>query len=282
MSQILSVKNLKKTYDGKRFVLSGVNFDVSQKEIIAVVGPSGAGKSTLIRCINRLIDLSHGQVVFDGIHVEKASRTELRKIRSRIGMIFQHHNLVARTNVKKNVLHGRLGETPFFRSFLGLYDKEDKREAEALLKKVGLSEQMNQRAATLSGGQMQRVGICRALMQRPKLLLADEPIASLDLKSATIIMNHIQEAVQERDLACIINLHQVDFAKKYATRIIGLKNGKIVFDGHPKNLSEDIIADIYESETLGHFNTSETLISAGKFEPSSHVNTSEGLSHADK
>ena len=253
MSQILSIKNLKKTYDGKNFVLSGISFDVDQREIIAVVGPSGAGKSTLIRCINRLIDSSGGEVIFSGIHVEKATRAELQKIRSRIGMIFQHHNLVARTNVKKNVLHGRLGETPFIKSLFGLYKKEDKQEAEALLTKVGLSEQMNQRASTLSGGQMQRVGICRALMQHPKLLLADEPIASLDLKSATIIMNHIQEAVEERGLACIINLHQVDFAKKYATRIIGLKNGVVVFDGHPKNLSEDIIADIYESEELEHY-----------------------------
>jgi len=245
---LLRIRELTKTYDGKHLVLKGLNFDVYPGELVAIVGPSGAGKSTLIRCINRLVDPTSGEVVFDGTHVETANKRKLRQVRARIGMIFQQHNLIARTNVKKNVLHGRLGETNFIRSLLGLYAKADKLEAEALLKTVGLENHMYQRAGTLSGGQMQRVGICRALMQRPKLLLADEPIASLDPVSAKTVMDYMQKVARERDLTCIVNLHQVDFAKKYATRIIGLKNGKIVFDGPPGDFTDELEKYIYEGE----------------------------------
>jgi len=247
-SPILTIRNLKKTYDGTNYVLHGLDLTVNPGEFVAVVGPSGAGKSTLIRCINRMVQPTTGEVTFDSISVEKASGYELRQIRARIGMIFQHYNLIARTNVKNNVLHGRLGETPFYKSLFGLYPKADKLEAEELLKTVGLASHMHQKAGTLSGGQMQRVGICRALMQRPKLLLADEPIASLDPASATTVMEHIQNAVNERGLACIVNLHQVDFAKKYASRIIGMKHGNIVFDGPPCDLTDEIISLIYEDD----------------------------------
>jgi len=248
VSSLLTIRNLTKTYDGKNFVLHGINMSVQQGELVAVVGPSGAGKSTLIRCINRMVEPTSGEVIFDQTNVEKASGRELRKIRARIGMIFQHYNLIARTNVKNNVLHGRLGETPFYKSILGLYSKADKLEAEELLKTVGLEGHMYQKARTLSGGQMQRVGICRALMQHPKLLLADEPIASLDPASATTVMEHIQTVTRQRGLACIVNLHQVDFAKKYATRIIGMKHGNIVFDGKAEDLTEDMISYIYEGD----------------------------------
>jgi len=252
MQPMLTITNLTKTYDGKNFVLHGLNLTVKQGELVAVVGPSGAGKSTLMRCINRMVEPTAGQVVFDGTNIEKASGRQLRQVRARIGMVFQHYNLIARTNVKNNVLHGRLGETPFYKSILGLYSAADKQEAEALIASVGLTAQMYQRASTLSGGQMQRVGICRALMQRPKLLLADEPIASLDPAAATTVMAHIRRATMERNLACIVNLHQVDYAKKYATRIIGMKDGRIVFDGAPGELTEDMIAYIYGSDGGGN------------------------------
>jgi len=210
---LLKIRELTKTYDGKHLVLKGLSFDVYPGELVAIVGPSGAGKSTLVRCINRLVEPTSGEVVFDGVHVEAAGRRKLRQVRARIGMVFQQHNLIARTNVKKNVLHGRLGETSFLKSMLGLYSKSDNLEAEALLKTVGLENHMRQRAGTLSGGQMQRVGICRALMQRPKLLLADEPIASLDPVVAKTVMDYMQKVAHERGLTCIVNLHQVDFAK---------------------------------------------------------------------
>ena len=242
---ILSIRGLKKTYDGKNLVLKNIKLDVAHGEFIAIVGSSGAGKSTLIRCLNRLIEPSGGQVIFDGEHVEQASRRKLRKIRTRIGMIFQHHNLIARTNVITNVLHGRLGEMPFYKSLFGLYDAKDYQAAVELLEKVGLSEQLYQKAGTLSGGQMQRVGICRALMQKPKLLLADEPIASLDPASSSTVMGHIKRVTIEHNLTCIVNLHQVDFAKKYATRIIGMRDGEIVFDGIPDALTDDMIDIIY-------------------------------------
>ena len=248
MITILTIHNLKKSYDGKNFVLQGFDLNVDQGEFVAIIGSSGAGKSTFIRCINRLVEPTSGSLVFDGEFIETADRKQLRKIRSKIGMIFQHYNLIARTTVKKNVLHGRLGETSVFKSLLGLYTTEDKIEADQLLKTVGLADYAHKKAGALSGGQMQRVGICRALMQRPKLLLADEPIASLDPKTATDVMDYIQKVTKERGLTCIVNLHQVDFAKKYATRIIGLKEGKIVFDGVPKDLTDEMIAFIYESE----------------------------------
>jgi len=254
---ILKINHLTKTYDGKNFVLHGINLAIKQGEFVAVVGPSGAGKSTLMRCINRMVEPTAGEIIFNGENVEKANGRKLRQIRARIGMIFQHYNLIARTNVKNNVLHGRLGETPFYKSILGLYPKADKLEAEELLKTVGLAEHIYQKAGTLSGGQMQRVGICRALMQHPKLLLADEPIASLDPASATTVMDYIQSATKERGLACIVNLHQVDFAKKYASRIIGMKHGNIVFDGSPEELTDEMISYIYEGDN-GDSDDSET------------------------
>ena len=259
---ILQIQNLTKTYDNKHFVLHGLNLTVEEGEFIAIVGSSGAGKSTLMRCINRMVEPTSGEIIFDGQNIEKAQGRNLRKIRSKIGMIFQHYNLISGTNVKNNVLHGRLSETPLYRSFLGLYSKEDKCEAERLLSAVGLSKQMYQKAGTLSGGQMQRVGICRALMQKPKLLLADEPIASLDPASAHKVLGYMKEATSKRGLSgaqeggsavleplsCIVNLHQVEFAMIYATRIIGMKNGNIVFDGKPEDLTDEVVAYIYNDD----------------------------------
>lgn len=242
---LLHIQNLKKSYDEQTLALKGISIDFYPGEYVVVIGPSGSGKSTFIRCINRMIDPTEGTIEFEGQAVEKLKGKKLRAVRAKIGMIFQNYNLVGRTNVIKNVLHGRLGQMPLWKSVLGLYSEEDKREAMELLKQVGLSEQVYKRADALSGGQMQRVGICRAILQQPKLLLADEPIASLDPKSADIVMDQLHEITTKRGLTCIVNLHQVDYAKRYATRIVGIKGGQIVYDGSPAELTDEIIADIY-------------------------------------
>lgn len=248
MNPILSIKNLVKVYGKDTTALNGISLDFYPGEFIVVIGPSGAGKSTFIRCINRLVNPSEGEIIFDGQHLEKLNGRKLRKERSKIGMIFQHYNLVGRTNVIKNVLHGQLSNIPLYKSLLGLYRHEDKQEAVELLKKVGLQDQIYKRADELSGGQMQRVGICRAILQRPKLLLADEPIASLDPLSANIVMQQLHTISNEKKLTCIVNLHQVDYAKKYATRIIGIKKGTVVFDGVPSQLTDEMIQNIYEGK----------------------------------
>lgn len=245
---LLTVKNLQKSYDKKTNVLKGIDVEFASGEFVVIIGPSGAGKSTFIRCINRMIDSSEGEIIFDGVHMEEIKGKKLRQQMSNIGMIFQHYNLIGRVNVIKNVLYGRLGKIPFWKSILGLYPKEDKEEAYRLLSKVGLEEHLYKRANTLSGGQMQRVGICRAIVQQPKLLLADEPIASLDPKSASVVMDQIRDITADKNLTCIVNLHQVDYAKKYASRIIGIKDGQIVFDGAPETLTDEIIADIYKGK----------------------------------
>lgn len=248
MNPLLSVNHLVKVYGKETRALNGISLDFYPGEFIVIIGPSGAGKSTFIRCINRLVDPSEGEIIFDGQHLEKLSGRKLRKERSKIGMIFQHYNLVGRTNVIKNVLHGQLSNTPLYKSLFGLYPYEDKKEAVELLKKVGLEDQIYKRADELSGGQMQRVGICRAIMQRPKLLLADEPIASLDPLSANIVMQQLHSISLEKKLTCVVNLHQVDYAKKYATRIIGIKKGMVVFDGAPSQLTDEMVHDIYKGK----------------------------------
>jgi len=245
MKHLLVIQQLKKAYDGKNFVLKDINMEVKQGEFIAIIGSSGAGKSTFIRCINRLTDPSSGKIIFDSVDVVALRRGSLKQLRSKIGMIFQHFNLIDSSTVLSNVLHGTLGQVSFLKSLLGLYTKKQRQLAISLLKAVGLESYKYQKAGSLSGGQMQRVGICRALMQNPQLLLADEPIASLDPVSAKLVMDHLQKITKERGLTCIVNLHQVEFAKRYATRILGLKDGEIVFDGNAAALTNEMIAYIY-------------------------------------
>lgn len=245
MKALLELAGVSKSYDGKTFALKDIHLTVEEGEFIVVIGPSGAGKSTLIRSINQLVRPTKGQVIFNGIDLAAVKGRALRKARGDIGMIFQHYNLIGRTNVIKNVLHGRLSRMSFYRSLLGLYPAEVRQKALALLETVGLKDQIYQRGADLSGGQMQRVGICRALMQDPQLVLADEPIASLDPKSADIVMAQLKEITSQQAITCIVNLHQVDYAKKYATRILGVKAGEIVFDGPPEELTAEMIAAIY-------------------------------------
>lgn len=246
---LLKISSLKKQYS-KKEVLKGIDIEIKEGEFVVVIGPSGAGKSTFIRCINRMVDPTDGSIAFNGVDVTKLKGKSLRATRANIGMIFQHYNLIGRTNVIKNVLHGRLGHNSFLKTLTGRYSEKEKREAFNLLQKVGLGEYMYKKANALSGGQMQRVGICRAMMQNPKLLLADEPIASLDPKSAKIIMDQIHGLVTERNIACIMNLHQVQIAKDYATRIIGIKDGRVVYDGTPADLTEEMVANIYEGKVF--------------------------------
>lgn len=248
MDSILKVTNLVKRYNGGTLALKDINLEVKKGEFIAVIGPSGAGKSTLLRSINRLIEPTEGSIEFLDQRIEKANKSELRKIRSKMGMIFQHYNLIYRSSVLENVLHGRLGYMGSVAGVFNRYKEEDKQEAIMLLEKVGLEAEIYKRADELSGGQKQRVGVCRALAQNPELILADEPIASLDPKSSAVVMDAIYRNCKEQGIACLVNLHQVDVAKRYATRIVAVKAGTIVFDGQASELTEEMIEYLYEGK----------------------------------
>lgn len=245
MEPILKFEHVSKHYPNGVHALRGVSFEVVEGEFISVIGPSGSGKSTLLRAINRLIPISGGTVWLDGQAVSAQRGTALRQLRRKVGMIFQNYNLVYSLSVLQNVLHGRLGYMSGLKGVFGLYSEADKQEGLDLLKELGLEEFAYHRASDLSGGQKQRVGIARAIMQQPKLLLCDEPIASLDPSSAKTIMDLLKSMTQKRNIACIVNLHQLDVALKYSTRIIGLSKGEIVFDGRPEELDDATIERIY-------------------------------------
>ncbi|MEF2560472.1 MAG: phosphonate ABC transporter ATP-binding protein [Eggerthellaceae bacterium] len=244
-SELLVIDDLSKSYNNKGKALSNVSVSVNRGEFVSVIGSSGAGKSTFLRCINRLIDPSEGSIVFDGEDITKMSKRELRNARRRISMIFQHYNLVYRSSAIENVLQGRLGYKSSIVGMLGLYSEDEKLEAFDILSKVGLAEFAYKRADQLSGGQKQRVGIARALVQDPLLMLCDEPIASLDPRSSRVIMEQLRWACDELGVACLVNLHQVDYAIEFSDRIIGLKQGKLVFDGTPDELDAKVISYIY-------------------------------------
>ncbi|MFE5323120.1 phosphonate ABC transporter ATP-binding protein [Paenibacillus sp. NPDC056579] len=244
-STILEIQNLRKVYSDGTAALQGIDFQVQRGEFIAVIGPSGAGKSTLLRCINRLVEPSEGTVRFNGIDTTKANGRQIRKLRREVGMVFQGFNLIQRVTVLRNVLNGRLGYMNSMSGALGLYRKQDVEEAKHILHRVGLHEQMYKRADELSGGQQQRVGIARALSQQPLLILADEPIASLDPVTSETIMEHLHSICREDGITCLVNLHQVEVAKKYATRIIGIHKGSVVFDGPPDELTDEMTERVY-------------------------------------
>lgn len=246
---LLEVKELSKQYNQGNTVLKNVNFQVEEGEFISIIGPSGAGKSTLLRCINRMIDANDGKIMFDGSDVLSLKKRDLRNLRKQIGMIFQHYNLVSRLTVIENVLHGRFGYKSTLQGVLGRYTEEEKAKAFQILEKLGMQEFAFKRCDQLSGGQKQRVGIARALIQEPKLVLCDEPIASLDPNASKVIMDHLQTISKEMKITCIVNLHQVDVAKIYSDRIIGLNKGQIVFDGPTNELTTSMIHSIYGSET---------------------------------
>ena len=244
---ILEAKALCKEYNGIT-ALNNVSFSIRKGEFVSIIGPSGAGKSTLLRCINRMIEASSGQIIFDNQSVLSLRDKELRQLRTQIGMIFQHYNLVNRLSVVENVLHGRLGYKSTLAGILGNYTEEEKAQAFEILGRLGLEEHCYKRCDELSGGQKQRVGIARALIQDPKLILCDEPIASLDPSSAKTIMEYLKNINQNMGITCLVNLHQVDVALKYSDRIIGVRKGEIIYDGAPENLSEQTIYEIYGSK----------------------------------
>ena len=223
---ILEIKNLFKTYDGKKNVLEDISLEFKEGELISVIGSSGAGKSTFLRCLNKMISPSSGEILFNNESLVKANKKEIKKIRTKIGMIFQHYNIVKQLTVIENVLHGKLGQMSSIKGLLGIYSECDKKEAFELLKELGLKGHEYKKCGNLSGGQKQRVGIARALIQNPHLILCDEPIASLDPQSAKVIMDILKDISVKKGITCVANLHQVDVALKYSDRIIGLKNGK--------------------------------------------------------
>lgn len=248
MTTLLEFKQVSKQYGADTRALSDVNFAVREGEFVSIIGPSGAGKSTLLRCINRMIDASGGEIIFDGADIMGYSKSGLKKLRTRIGMIFQHYNLVNRLSVIENVLHGRLGFKSTLAGVLGLYSEEEKKQAYHILGILGLQDQVHKRCDQLSGGQKQRVGIARALVQNPKLLLCDEPIASLDPNASKTIMEHLRSICSTMGITVIINLHQVEVALKYSDRIIGVNKGSIVYDGTPSGIKNEQLRKIYGSD----------------------------------
>ncbi|WP_026895634.1 phosphonate ABC transporter ATP-binding protein [Clostridiisalibacter paucivorans] len=244
---LLEVKNLSKQYRQTK-ALSNVNFSINEGEFVSIIGPSGAGKSTLLRCVNRMIDGNNGEIIFDGCNVMYLNKKELRKFRTKIGMIFQHYNLVDRLSVIENVLHGRLGYKSTIQGIIGKYTEEEKKDAYDILVRLGLEDQIYKRCDQLSGGQKQRVGIARSLVQNPKMILCDEPIASLDPNASKVIMDYLKDISREQGITCLVNLHQVDVAIKYSDRIIGVNSGEIVFDGTPEEMTNEKIYKIYGTE----------------------------------
>lgn len=245
---MLQIIDLKKVYPTGTIALDGISFRIDQPEVIAIIGPSGAGKSTLIRCINRLVSPSSGRILLNDLDITRLRRGDLRKARRRMGMIFQEYNLVDRLTVMENVLSGRLGYVSFWRAYRRKFPKADVTAAFELLERVGLKGYHNTRADALSGGQRQRVGIARALMQAPDLLLVDEPTASLDPKTSRQIMRLLTELVGERGTPALVNIHDVALAQAFSDKIIGLREGRIVFQGGSDDVTEAVLTQIYGEE----------------------------------
>jgi phosphonate transport system ATP-binding protein len=244
----LEVRGLRKEYRRGVPVLRDISIAFPSRGITAVIGPSGTGKSTLIRCINRLVEPTAGQILFHGLDLAQLRGKALREVRRRIGMVFQEYNLVERLTVMENVLSGRLGYVSPFKAWLRKYPQRDINAAWELLDAVGLTPFANQRADALSGGQRQRVGIARAVMQEPELLLADEPTSSLDPKTSVEIMELMVALAESRRIPVILNIHNVPLAKRFATHVIGMAGGNVVYDGPPEGLTDDHLKQIYGGE----------------------------------
>ena len=247
---IIEIKNLTKVFEGGTRALDKVDLVVNGPDFLVILGPSGAGKSTLIRSINRLVSTTDGSIQFHDREITGIHGRELRDVRKKMGMIFQQFNLIKRLNVLENVLVGRIRfqsfPSRFVTSLFRKFSIEDQRAAFECLCQVGIERQAYQRADTLSGGQQQRVAIARAMAQGPDMILADEPIASLDPKSSDVVMGIIKKINMEKGIPVIVNLHQYEFAKKYATRIVGMNDGRIVYDGPPENLDHETLREIYK------------------------------------
>ena len=245
---MLELRQLEKRYPTGDLALKGVSLRVEAGEVLGLIGPSGAGKSTLIRCVNRLVQPSGGQIELEGQDLSALGSAGLRQARRQIGMIFQEYALIERLTVMENLLSGRLGYTGFWASWFRRFKGDDIAQAYSLLERVGLGGMENKRADALSGGQRQRVGIARALMQSPKLLLVDEPTASLDPKTSRQIMRLILELCQERGLAAIVNIHDVVLATEFLPRIVGLRAGSVVYDGPAAEIDKTVLTNIYGDE----------------------------------
>jgi len=250
---MLKINNLTKIYDDGTVALRDVSFEVADSEFLIIIGLSGSGKSTLLRCINRLIDPTEGQIVWDGVDVTAAELTQLRDIRRQIGMIFQQFNLVKRSNVITNVLSGRLGYVNPWSSLLHRFPAKDREMAMRALERVGIADQAYKRADELSGGQQQRVGIARALVQQPRIILADEPVASLDPVLAHSILGYLEQLNQEDGISILCSLHYLDLVQQYATRVIGLRDGRIVYRGTREDIramTDEEFKEIYGQEAV--------------------------------
>ncbi|NLB31934.1 MAG: phosphonate ABC transporter ATP-binding protein [Alcaligenaceae bacterium] len=245
---MLKIVDLEKRYTHSMVALHGINLEVQSGEVIGLIGPSGAGKSTLIRCVNRLVEPTKGSISLQDNDLCTLSKSSLRLERRRIGMIFQEYALVERLTVMENVLSGRLGHMGFWSSWFRRFSAEDIAQAYELLDRVGLKGKENNRADELSGGQRQRVGIARALIQKPNLMLIDEPTASLDPKTSRQVMRLIIELCRENGLAAIVNIHDVVLATEFLPRIVGLRAGEVVFDGPAKDVNTDVLNKIYGDE----------------------------------
>lgn len=238
--------NVSKTYPNGVKGLSHINLTINDGEFVSIIGLSGAGKSTLLRSVNRLNDVTEGEITIDGVSLTKAGKKELRRIRRRIGMISQQFNLVKRSTVQKNVLSGRLGYYSTWKSILGLFSKEDYERTKDALERVDLQDKLHSRCDELSGGQQQRVSIARTLVQQADIILADEPVASLDPVTTQKIMKDLQNINTTLGKTVIVNIHSVELARSFSTRIIALKAGEIVFDGAPEELTDERLIAIYD------------------------------------
>ncbi len=250
---MLQIKNLTKIYEGGVLALKDVSFEVPKGQFLVVIGLSGSGKSTLLRCINRLIEPTKGQILWNDTDITAASQEELRRVRRKIGMVFQHFNLVHRSSVITNVLSGRLGYVNPAWSLINRFPRSDMNKAIAQLERVGIADKAHYRADELSGGQQQRVGIARAMIQDPDIILADEPVASLDPVLAHSIMQYLEKINQEDGVTVLCSLHFLDLVHRYADRVIALNEGNLVFDGLPKEIDDQRFKDIYgkDAERVG-------------------------------
>lgn len=248
-ANFLEIKHLKKEYTAGNPILKGIDISIAEPGIIAIIGPSGTGKSTLLRCINRLIDPTAGEIIFDGADLCSAKGAQLRMLRRQVGMVFQEYNLVERLTVIENVLTGRLGYMSAWKAWRRNFSQDDINTAFDLLDAVGLTEHASKRADSLSGGQRQRVGIARAVMQNPRILLADEPTSSLDPKTAVEIMELLERFAEEKNIPALVNIHDVKLASRFAKRMIGMSNGVVVYDGPPEGITDEHLKQIYGGES---------------------------------
>ncbi|MCK6451898.1 MAG: phosphonate ABC transporter ATP-binding protein [Alphaproteobacteria bacterium] len=244
---MIEIRGLRKSYGPDQAIkaLKGVDLEIAAGEFVVVLGPSGAGKSTMLRCINRLAEPSAGEVIIDGMPFASPGRRELRQLRRKVAMIFQQHNLVKRLSVLKNVLVGRMADLPGALTLLHVFPESDVALARHCLEQVNLAHKAEARADTLSGGEQQRVGIARALAQQPKIMLADEPVASLDPKTSRVVLSYLKKICKESNIAVLCNLHQIDYALEFGERVVGLAAGEKVFDGRPEDVTQEVVHRIY-------------------------------------